>query len=268
MDKFTSGPQQPENTKEKIVIYHQNHFHDRYQDECSALRNIITRGVTPTNQNTEVDLRIYCKPSLTRSLVMRNSTAPRAPREDSTNVVYKFSCMEGHCDGSSTYIGRTSSTLRRRLQFHRNNGSIFQHYTDIHNMKPPLQALIESTEIVHKENQFRKLQIAEAVSITCQRPTINIQQAADFILPSTRPQSSTPQQTHGAPEPATQPPQAANQNPGPTTRSVTRAASLRPTPAANQNSALQTDPRAATLNLSQANPAANDNSAPQINQHP
>ena len=66
-------------------------------------------------------------------------------------------------------------------------------------MKPPLQKLIETTKIVHHENQFRKLQIAEAVSITCQRPSINIQQAADFILPSARPQIPERQQEQRAP---------------------------------------------------------------------
>ena len=118
---------------------------------------------------------------------MRNSTAPATPKEAATNVVYKFSCQEGHCDGSNNYIGRTTTTLRRRMQSHRNQGSIFQHFTDIHIKKPPLQTLLDYTEIIHKENDFRKLQISEAVSITCQRPSINIQQAADFILPSARP---------------------------------------------------------------------------------
>ena len=75
MDQFASPTQAPQ-TKEKIVIYHRNHFHDKYLEECSALRGIVKRGVTPTDQNTEIDLRIYCQPSLTRSLVMRNSTAP------------------------------------------------------------------------------------------------------------------------------------------------------------------------------------------------
>ena len=213
--------------KEKIAIYYKNTFHERYRDECDALRNIIKRGVTPTNQDAIIDLRIFCKPNLISSLIMRNSTAPRSPREVTTNVVYKFSCQEGRCDGSSTYIGRTSSTLRRRLQSHRSQGSIFQHFTEIHNMRPPLQKLIQQTEIIHKEPAFRRLQIAEAVSITCQHPTINIQQAADFILPSARPQQPHPHQEQQVPRQQQsneqlqdQRVQPTNQRPGPVTRAA------------------------------------------------
>ena len=218
LDQYAEPAQPPTPPKEKITIYHKNTFHDRYRDECDALRNIIKRGVTPTNSDTIIDLRIFCNPNLISSLIMRNSTAPRAPRESTTNVVYKFSCQEGRCDGSSTYIGRTSSTLRRRLQFHRNQGSIFQHFTEIHNMRPPLQKLIQSTDIIHKQSTFRKLQIAEAVSITCQRPTINIQQATDFILPSGRPQGTHPHQEQQANR--QQQVQPANQRQGPVTRAA------------------------------------------------
>ena len=157
---------------------------------------------------------------------MRNSTAPRTTKEASTNVVYKFTCQEGRCDGSTSYIGRTSTTLRRRLQSHRNQGSIFQHYTDHHNMKPPLQKLIDNTSIVHKEVAFRRLQIAEAVSITTQRPTINVQQAAEFTLPSARPQEQhglhpTSQEQH-PPHRSHQPRILPNQNSRPTTRATAR----------------------------------------------
>ena len=256
MDKFYNKTP-PATTRQKITIYHQNHFHNQYREECNAIKSIIKRGVTPTNEDTDIDLRIYCRPSLTKSLVMRNSTAPRAPRESTTNVVYKFSCMEGHCDGSKTYIGRTSSTLRRRLQFHRNNGSIFQHYTDSHNMKPPLQTLIEQTKIVHHEQNFRKLQIAEAVSITCQHPSINIQQAAEFILPSARPQPLDLQQRERAPIHNTVNHHQSNINPrpGPTTRATTRAAAMQLT--ANENSAPSARPA-----TPQAPQSANENSAP------
>ena len=232
LEQYAEPTQLPTPNKEKITIYHQNTFHDRYREECDALKNIIKRGVTPTDHNTIIDLRIYCKPNLTSSLIMRNSTAPRTQKEAITNVVYKFSCQEGRCDGSKTYIGRTSSTLRRRLQSHRNQGSIFQHFTETHNMKPPLEKLIEHTEIVHKETAFRKLQIAEAVSITCQHPTINIQQTADFILPSARPQQTNQHQEQHAPrqqqhqeqQPQEQPVQPANQRPGPVTRAAANQA--------------------------------------------
>ncbi|KAK3860802.1 hypothetical protein Pcinc_033170 [Petrolisthes cinctipes] len=154
MDKNATPDQPPAQKPQKIIIYHQNHFHDRYQEECHALKSIIN------------DFRIYCKPILTRSLLMRNSTAPVIPSEATTNVVYNFSCQEDRCDSSNSYIGRISTTLRRRMQSHRNQGSIFQHFTETHIMKPRLEKLLDQTEILHKENYFRMLQISKAVSIT------------------------------------------------------------------------------------------------------
>ena len=140
----------------------------------------------PTDPDTEIALRIYCKPSLTRSLVMRNSTAPRVTREMSTNVIYNFKCQQGHCNGTQSYIGRTSTTLKRRLQSHKNNGSILDHFISVHDKKPALQTLIDNTKIEHMESRFRKLQIAEAVFIHTKQPLINVQKAVDFILPSAR----------------------------------------------------------------------------------
>ena len=124
-------------------------------------------------------------------------------------------------------------------------------------MKPPLQKLIAQTKIIHFENHFRKLQIAEAVSITSQRPTINIQQAADFILPSARAQPPDPQQ-----EPRTPRPTAQHQHLGPVTRAATLHLS-QTHPAANENTASQTHPTANEHAASQASPAANENAASQ-----
>ncbi|KAK3862297.1 hypothetical protein Pcinc_031825 [Petrolisthes cinctipes] len=91
LDKNTKPDQPAARQPPKIIIYHQNHFHDRYQEECHALKSINRRGVTPTDPTTIIHFRIYCKPNLTRSLVMRNSTAPATPNKTTTNVVYKFS---------------------------------------------------------------------------------------------------------------------------------------------------------------------------------
>ena len=138
------------------------------------------------DQYTEIALRIYCKPSLTRSLIMRNSTAPRVARELSTNVIYNFKCQQGHCNGTQSLTGRTSTTLKCRLQSHKNNGAILNHFISVHDKKPALKTLIDCTKIEHMESRFRRLQIAEAVFIYTRQPTINVQKAVDFILPSAR----------------------------------------------------------------------------------
>ncbi|XP_076066930.1 uncharacterized protein LOC143040121 [Oratosquilla oratoria] len=187
LDNFTAPAQTPVSPDCKITIYYQSRYHDRYKDECHAIRGIIKRGATPTDSNNTIDLRIYAKPNLTRFLFMRNNTAPRTHKEASTNVIYEFSCQESPCDGSNTYIGRTSTTLRRHLLYRRNQGAIFQYYIDHHDQKPPLQKLIDSTTTLLKESNYRKMQIAEAVAITSRHPNINAQVSSDYILPSARP---------------------------------------------------------------------------------
>ena len=239
LEKYAAPGNETIGNQESIILYYQNSYHNNYKQECDAIKKIIRRGVLPTDASTTVKMRIYCKPNLTRSLFMRNSTAPRTPREATTNVVYKFNCMEGRCDGSNTYIGRTSTTLRRRLQYHRNQGSIFQHFTEVHNKKPPLQYLIENTSIIHKETNFRRLQISEAVSITCQRPTINAQQTMNFTLPSVRPLEPNQQQQHQG-EPSAQ--QEVNALTNQRTRLSTRASTQTTRHEANQLTNENSDP--------------------------
>ena len=118
---------------------------------------------------------------------MKNSTAPQGSKDTCTNVVYKFSCPERMCKSSSKcYIGHTTTTIRRRFKAHRNQGAIHQHFIDAHDRKPTLQELIDNTDIIHKENNYGRLKITEAVSITLQNPSLNRQQEADQILPSNK----------------------------------------------------------------------------------
>ena len=237
LDKYAAPTNSIQQEKERIVIYYRCSYHNRYTEETEAIKGIIRRGAHPIKQDSNLHIRIFSKPNLTRSLFMRNSTAPRPQKEATTNVVYKFSCPESRCDDSIVYIGRTSSTLRRRLQYHRSQGAIFQHYTENHNMKPPLQKLIEHTEIMHKEQNFRKLQIAEAVSITLQHPTLNIQQFAEFTLPSIRPINRNQNRQIQVTFSDFNATASTNHRRGPTTRLATRMNSQPPNQVANQQPA-------------------------------
>ena len=173
--------------EENLIIYHHLNYSSSYREESQALKGIMNRGVTPKDPYKNIHLRIYSKPNLTSSLVMRNSTAPVGAKETCTNVIYKFLCPEEMCKShAKDYIGHTSTTIRRRLLAHRNRGSIHQHYVDVHDRKPSLQELIDSTSIIHKESNYSRLLISEAVSIVTQKPSLNIQQETDTLLPSSR----------------------------------------------------------------------------------
>ena len=174
-------------SQENLTLYYHLEYSSAYREECQALKGILNRGVYPKDPYKKINLRIYSKPNLTSSLVMRNSTAPVVSKEMRTNVIYKFVCPEEMCKSHpKDYIGHTSTTLRRRLLAHRNRGAIHQHYVDIHDRKPSLQELIDNTSIIRQESNYSRRLISEAVSIISQKPTLNIQQESTSLLPSSR----------------------------------------------------------------------------------
>ena len=77
LDKYAIPSPKDQQPSEQVTIYYQSSFHDRFREESDALKKIIMRGVQPTNQDTKINLRVYCKPNLTRSLFMRNGITPR-----------------------------------------------------------------------------------------------------------------------------------------------------------------------------------------------
>ena len=188
MDKFQEDETNShEEEVRKIPLYYRMNYGTKFKDESQVFRGIIQRGVSTINPEEKLDLRIYCRPNQMASLVMRNCTAPPKEKETRTNIVYKFICPERNCESSETsYIGLTRTTLRRRMQYHRNQGAIFQHYTEKHDKRPTVKELLESTDIIGQESTTRRLMIAEAVSIKLQKPTLNVQTASQYVLPSTR----------------------------------------------------------------------------------
>ena len=162
-------------------------YNNSFKQEANVLQNICKRGIRTTDPETKLSLRIYCKPNLLSNLVMKNSTAPPEKKETMTNIVYRFRCKEGTCESSDKcYIGYTTTHLRKRLQNHRNQGAIFQHFTEKHDRKPTVNELLTSTDIITREQNFSRLTIAEAVHIQLEKPTLNIQTHSHHVLPSTR----------------------------------------------------------------------------------
>ena len=175
-----------------ITVYHKMSYGTQYENEVTALKNIVRRNVELIHPFERLSLRTFCRPKTTSSLVMRNCTAKKKPLEEETNVVYEFRCSVDACERRDvTYIGLTSTTLRRRMLAHRNNGGINSHYTKKHDRKPLLNELLENTSIIHREIRSTRLKIAEAVSIALKHPTLNTQKESDYVLPSARRRTAT-----------------------------------------------------------------------------
>ena len=192
LNKFMS-PEAKEKNDEKILrIYHRMTYGTNHDQEEEVLKKIIQRGVEVLEPFERLTLRVFCRPRTTASLIMRNNTSGEKPMAEVTNVVYQFKCPVGACQyRNTTYIGLTTTTLRRRMQAHRNNGGINSHYTASHDRKPLLTELLENTTIVHREPLRYRLNIAEAVHIAVKHPVLNTQKESDYVLPSARRKATT-----------------------------------------------------------------------------
>ena len=187
-NKFLMPKADVKMTRDKIItVYHQMSYGTQHEQEAETLKKIVQLGFEVLEPFERLFLRIYCRPRTTSSLVMRNNTTQARSLEETTNVVYLFKCPVGACERRTiTYIGLTSTTLRRRMLAHRNNGAINKHYTKEHDRKPLLTELLQNTTVIHRENVPMRLNISEAVSIAVRHPVLNIQTESDYILPSVR----------------------------------------------------------------------------------
>ena len=97
------------------------------------------------------------------SVVLGEKQRERKSRPENTNVVYKFICHHEECllRPNVNYICVTTS-LSRRLTMHLANGAIKRHMEKIHKSSLNRRQLTENTEIIKRNNDVNRLQIAEA----------------------------------------------------------------------------------------------------------
>ena len=67
----------------------------------------------------------------------------------------------------------TTTTLSRRLTCHLSNGGLFIHKEAEHNRRIKRQDLLDGIKIIDKSDDFRKLQIMEALYIKELEQTMN-----------------------------------------------------------------------------------------------
>ena len=177
----------PEQTS-KISLYYRNHINTAYQTDERVLKDIIKRGVRPTEMNTTTDLRIYYKNFKTNSLIMKNNLCAKKRPLDKCNVIYQYSCQIANCQSqASTYIGMCSTSLSRRLTMHLANGSIKNQTRNEHNEALTRDMLVENTTILDSVPERKKLLYLEAIYINMYKPIINVQGGVGTLtLPSLR----------------------------------------------------------------------------------
>ena len=166
--------QNTKRNKNILPIYYESQMHANYKTEERIIKKIIYDNTKCINPDNKLELRIYYRNKKTSQLIMRNNLNPPPSCLQQTNVVYEFTCPMSHSQVTK-YIGFTQTTLSQRLTSHGQNGSIWNHFKEIHNNKPTREQLTNNTNIIAKSKDRLRLAIKEALLITDKKPEINKQ---------------------------------------------------------------------------------------------
>lgn len=111
-----------------LTVFYQNTFTNSYNKHEKVVKDILKRNCKPTNENVKLRNVVYRKNQRTGSLVMRNNSTVHSGTLSRARVVYEYDRTTGDCaPHNTTYIGRTTCSLRRRLSSHLQEGAIKQH---------------------------------------------------------------------------------------------------------------------------------------------
>ena len=170
--------------QEKINLFYKNQWHRNYKKDEKALREIINVNVKPVNSSDIVNLVIYYKNRKTSNLIMKNNPTPSPDTLKKRNVVYLFKCPIMSC--THEYIGMTTMRLSKRMSCHAQEGAIFSHFRQCHNVTPVRDTFINNIEIIDSNSDNKRLRFLEALHILERKPSLNCTQEP-LLLPTTVP---------------------------------------------------------------------------------
>ena len=110
---------------------------------------------------------------------MKNNPAPPPDTLKRRNVVYNFKCPVMSC--SHEYIGMTTMRLGKRISCHVQEGAIYTHFRNVHNLSASRDTLIENINIIDSNTDVKRLRYLEAIHILDKKPSLNCTQEALFL---------------------------------------------------------------------------------------
>ena len=201
MNIFMDDQKTTENNKneqeKEVRIFYKNYMSSSHKEDEKAIKRIISNNVKTTDEDAKLKLVIYYKTKSTASLVIKNNCLPAISNMQETNLIYQYSCNVGDCSRlNSRYIGSTITTLSKRITAHLQDGAIKRHHLDQHGTAPTRKHLEESTEVLQKEPDRKRIRMAEQVFIHMLKPSINIQLLPGSRLPTHRQSQLSTSQLH------------------------------------------------------------------------
>ena len=165
----------PRSTPTNIDIFYRNTLTPAWKKDEKAIRDIVTKNVTPVQPQHHIRLKIYYKTPRTSSLIMRNNQHNTTTLQQ-TNVIYRFKCSTGDCATRNVYyIGHTTTSLSRRLTMHLQDGGPKTHLHDHHGTRLTRDLLTTNTTILARQHDKRRLAVIETILIRDTTPIINTQ---------------------------------------------------------------------------------------------
>ena len=165
-----------------ITFYYRNIMNNQYKIDEKIITDIIKKNIKSVNPNQKIKLLIYYKNSKTANRIIKNNTSICTNPLQKSYVVYQYNCPIEGCD-LQTYIGMTTTTLSRRLTCHLRNGGPSLHMEFAHQRKITRKDLVDNTKIIDRTDNFRKLQMMEALYIKDKEPSINKQLKSTEAFP-------------------------------------------------------------------------------------
>ena len=172
---------------QRIKLYYRAYMNTQYRRDEQALRKIITDCVKPIDSESSLALTIYYKNKKTHNLILRNNPNPDVSALQRSHLVYEYTCTTGNCAAlPNSYIGMTTTRLSRRLTLHLANGAPKKHTEETHRAKLTREMIVEGTKILYYNNDHRRLQILEALTIKEKNPSMNSQIHDNYVIPTNR----------------------------------------------------------------------------------
>ena len=179
---LAAGTAPSTDTPSKLILPYRGIMSSAYHEDEKAMRKIINDHVAPADDSTTVELRIYYKTQRTSQLVMKNSPAKPMDKLKKCRIAYKFSCPVSGC--TATYIGKTSTTLGKRISNHSQGGAVQQHLQS-HGRLADRKTLVANTDILatapNGKNPEKILQYLEALLIKRLKPSLNTKEEYMFL---------------------------------------------------------------------------------------
>ena len=178
MEKYLENSQQQHNENERTLIklYYRNFMSTGYKTDERIIKGIIYNGVTPVDNDDNIQLIIYYQNSKISNLLIKNSPKEEISDLNRAGVVYQYFCNIGECKPrQNSYIGMTTTTLSRRLTSHLQAGTPKTHTIQEHDIHLSREMLVKNTTILDSCSEKKRLQIKEALYILLKRPSMNIQ---------------------------------------------------------------------------------------------